>query len=175
VAWTKQPFHDITVNGSHPRMTAATAVVFTLAAAEIGAGALPAGVVTARPVDIDGDPQFAGVPGMVQLQKGSVTYAFTPALGPGLHLRHASVSTSSPFGKPGFGGPGAPPGAAPPKVKAQVWDWSMSAWTDVAYADNASTALPDAAANPSTGEIRMRLSSDGFFNSGLLTLTADVN
>ncbi len=174
VAWTKQPFQDITVNGTHPRMYAESAVVLSLPAAQIGAGHLPAGVVGGRPVDVEGEVQPTGMPGVVQLTKGSVTYAFTPSLGPGLHLSHALLASSSPFGKPGFGGPGGP-GSAPVKVKAQVWDWSRSAWSDVEYADNVSTVVPDTAANPSTGEIRLRLTADGFFSSGLLSLTADVN
>jgi hypothetical protein len=72
--------------------------------------------------------------------------------------------------KGGFGGPG---GTVAP-IKALVWDWSQSAWVDVTYSDSATTSVPDSAVNPSTGEIRLKLASDGFFNSGLLSLTADV-
>ncbi len=173
VAWTKQPMQDITVNGSHPRIFAQTAVVLALPAAQIGAGALPAGIVTGRTVDVEGDVQQSGIPGMVQLQKGSVTYAFTPALGPGMHLSHASVSASSPMIKGGF--PGPPSSQQVPRLKAQVWDWSTSGWADVTYADNLNMSLPDTAANPSTGEVRLRLSSDGFFTAGFLSLKADVS
>lgn len=171
VAWTKQPFEDLTVNGSHPRLFAESAVVLTLPAAQIGAGTLPTGVVAARPVDVEGDLQQGGLPGMVMLQKGSVTYAFTPALRPGLHLSHAALTSSGPPGKGGFGGPNAT--VAP--LKAQVWDWSKSAWADVTYSDTGNTSLPGSAANPTTGEIRLKLSSEGSFNSGLLSLTAEVS
>jgi hypothetical protein len=170
VAWTKQPLQDITVNGSHPRVYSESAVVLTLPVAQVGAGALPSGVVTARAVDLQGEFQPGGMPGMVMLQKGSVTFAFTPALGPGMHLSHASLLSSGPPVKGGFGGPGST--VAP--IKALVWDWSQSAWVDVTYSDSANTSVPDSAVNPSTGEIRLKLASDGFFNSGLLSLTADV-
>jgi hypothetical protein len=170
VAWTKQPLQDITVNGSHPRVYSESAVVLTLPVAQVGAGALPSGVVTARAVDLQGEFQQGGMPGMVMLQKGSVTFAFTPALGPGMHLSHASLLSSGPPVKGGFGGPGST--VAP--IKALVWDWSQSAWVDVTYSDSANTSVPDSAVNPSTGEIRLKLASDGFFNSGLLSLTADV-
>jgi hypothetical protein len=174
VAWTKQPLQDITVNGSHPRVYAQSAVVLTLPVAQVtqpGKAALPSGVVTARAVDMQGEFQQGGLPGMVMLQKGSVTYAFTPALGPGMHLSAASLLSTGSSVKGGFGGPGA----IAATVKGQMWDWSQSAWVDVKYSDSATTVdVPDFAANPSTGEIRLKLTSDGFFNSGLFSLTADV-
>jgi hypothetical protein len=170
VAWTKQPLQDMTVNGSHPRIYSESAVVLTLPLAQVGTGALPSGVVTARPVDLDGEFQQGGMPGMVNLQKGSVTYSFTPSLGPGMHLSHPALLSTGPPMKGGFSAPGT--SVAP--LKAQVWDWLQSAWVNVTYSDSANTTVPDSAANPSTGEIQLKLTSEGFFNSGLLSLTADV-
>src|ERR1700674_3638053 len=44
VAWTHQSFQDLTVNGSHPRSTAESAVALSLPLDQIGTGSLPAGV-----------------------------------------------------------------------------------------------------------------------------------
>jgi hypothetical protein len=171
VAWTKQPLQDITVNGGHPRIYAESAVVLTLPVAQVSTGALPGGVVTARAVDMEGEIQQGGMPGMVMLQKGTVTYAFTPALGPGMHLKGASLLSTGSSGKGVIG-----PGGTSAPVKGQMWDWSHSAWVDVPYSDSSNTVeVPDFAANASTGEIRLKLSSDGFFNSGLFSLKADVS
>jgi len=69
VAWTHQPFEDITVNGSRPRTTAETAVALSLPVDQIGTGPLPAGVVNGRIVDVVGDTQ-GGPPGMLVMQAG---------------------------------------------------------------------------------------------------------
>ena len=79
VAWTKQPSQDITIAGSQPHMTAETAIVLPLEVIEIGAGALPAGMVVSRFTDVEGDSQ-PGSPGAVVMQNGTVTYEFTPTL-----------------------------------------------------------------------------------------------
>jgi hypothetical protein len=172
VAWTKQPFLDITVNGSRPRSYAETAVVLTVPVAEIGAGTLPAGVVSGRLVDIDGEAQAGGaMPGTLAMQKGSVTYSFTPPLSAGLRLANASFATSGPAGKGGFPASGNGTVAT---LTAQIWDWSKSAWADVSYADQSSTSVPDAAINPATGEMRLKVKSDGYFSSGWLSLTGEV-
>jgi hypothetical protein len=172
VAWTKQPIQDITVNGSHPRAYAETAVVLTVPVTQIGAGALPAGVVSGRLVDVDGDAQPGGpMPGMLSMQKGSVTYSFTPPLGPGLRL--SNVSFSTPGGLPMKGALPGPSGTVA-KAKAQIWDWSQSAWTEVPYTELSSTSVPDSAINPATGEMMLKVLSDGYFNSSWLSLTGDV-
>src|SRR5207245_9075967 len=73
VAWTHQPFQDVTVNGSHPRSTSESAVALSLPLDEIGTGSLPSGLVSGRIVDVVGDSQGQGPPGMLLLQSGSVT------------------------------------------------------------------------------------------------------
>jgi hypothetical protein len=169
VAWSDQPFQNITVNGSQPHSNAVTAIVLSLPIDQIAAGNIPAGVVAGRLVDIDGTAQSqGGPPGVMTLQSGSVTYDFMPALAHGLHLTGVSISNTNPFGSKGF----APPGAngASGTVKGQVWDWSRSSWVDVSYQDSGTTSVPDAAVNPATGEVRIKLSSDGSFSSGWLSL-----
>jgi hypothetical protein len=163
VAWTHTSFQELTVNGSHPRSTALGAVVLSLAVDQIGTGPLPAGVVSGRIVDVVGDTQNQGPPGMLLIQNGSVTYEFAPSLTGGAHLTAVSVNAQNPYG-PKFGPPtnGTQTG---PAVTGQVWDWSNATWTDVAYQDNGTTALPDSAVDPSTGLIRLRLTTT---NAGLL-------
>jgi hypothetical protein len=176
IAWTKQPFEDLTVNGNHPRAYAETAVVLTVPVAQIGAGSLGAGVVGGRVIDMDGETQQGGgPPGTVMMQKGSVTYAFTPSLGPGLHLRNASFGSSGNI--PIKGGFAGSPGVSS-ELKVQVWDWSRSNWTDVQYAEStatSTTSLPDSAVNPATGEVKVKLSSSSFFNAGWFSLNGDVS
>jgi hypothetical protein len=163
VAWTHTSFQDLSVNGSHPRSTALGAVVLSLAVDQIGTGPLPAGVVSGRIVDVVGDSQNQGPPGMLLIQNGSVTYEFAPSLTGGAHLTAVSVNAQNPYG-PKFGPPtnGTQTG---PAVTGQVWDWSQATWTDVNYQDNGTTALPDSAVDPSTGLIRLRLTTT---NAGLL-------
>jgi len=163
VAWTHASFQDLSVNGSHPRSTALGAVVLSLAVDRIGTGPLPAGVVSGRIVDVVGDTQNQGPPGMLLIQNGSVTYEFAPSLTGGAHLTAVSVNAQNPYG-PKFGPPtsGTQTG---PAVTGQVWDWSHASWTDVAYQDNGTTALPDSAVDPATGLIRLRLTTT---NAGLL-------
>ena len=161
VAWTRESFQDIRVNGVHPLTTAQSAVVLSLPVDQLGTGPLPAGVLNGRIVDVVGDSQGQGVPGMIQLQNGSVTYEFAPVLATGARLSGLSLNASNPFG-PTVGPPGTSTPASP-SVTGQVWDWSRSAWTDIGYQDNGVTALPDSAVNPASGLIRLRISTT---NSG---------
>jgi hypothetical protein len=170
VVWSKQPVQDITINGHRPRIYAQTATVLTMSVANV-AGTVPAGVIPGRLMDIEGDNQLGGPPGNLIMQKGSVTYDFTPSLAPGVHLTGASFSSSNQFAKGVVVGPNGTQTAA---VKGQVWDWSRSAWIDVSYVDTGSTSVPDAAVNPSTGEVRLKLSSDGAFASGWLSLMGEA-
>jgi hypothetical protein len=55
-----------------------------------------------------------------------------------------------------------------------VWDWSRSAWSDVAYQDNGTTTVPDSAVNPDSGLVRLRLSTSGGFLAGTITLSGTV-
>jgi hypothetical protein len=163
VAWTHQSFQELSVNGSRPRSTALGAVVLSLPVDQIGTGPLPAGVVSGRIVDVVGDSQGQGPPGMLVLQNGSVTYEFEPALTGGTHLTAVSINAINPYG-PKFGPPGNTTQTGP-AVTGQVWDWTHATWTDIAYQDNGTTSLPDSAADPSSGLIRLRLTTT---NGGLL-------
>src|SRR2546428_1382179 len=83
VAWTHQSFQTLSVNGSQPRSTALGAVVVSLPVDQIGTGPLPTGVVSGRIVDVVGDTQSQGPPGVLLMQNGSVTYEFAPAVAVG--------------------------------------------------------------------------------------------
>ena len=170
VLWTRQPFQNVTVNGAHPRTFVESAVVMTLPIQQVGAGALPAGVVQGRMIDIDADTT-QGPPGMVIASAGSVTYSFTPALAAGTHLGLASITTTNPFGPKGLIGGTGPPST----VKAEVWDWSRSTWMELTYQETGATAIPDAAVSPTTGEVRLKLSSTGQFATGWLSLSGTVS
>jgi hypothetical protein len=173
VAWTHLPFQDVTVNGSHPRATAESAVALSLPVDQIGTGPLPGGVVSGRIVDVVGDSQGQGPPGMLVMQSGSVTYEFAPGLAAGAHLSGVSLSSQNPYGAkfqpvpPGSAGSGT-------GVRGEVWDWSHSMWADIAYQDNGTTALPDSAIDPATGLIRFRLSTTTGFMAGAITLSGTV-
>ena len=170
VLWTRQPFQNVTVNGGHPRVYSESAVVITLPVGQVGAGHLPAGVVPGRMIDLDADTSQGGPPGTVMAQSGSITFSFAPPLAPGTHLGSASITNQNPYGPKGLIGPN---GVA--IVKGQVWDWSQSAWVDVEYANTGLTIVPDAAVNPTTGEVRLKLSSNGQFATGQLSLSGSVN
>src|SRR5438552_141909 len=154
VAWTHQPFQDVSVNGSHPRSTSESAVALSLPLDEIGTGSLPSGVVSGRIVDVVGDSQGQGPPGMLLLQSGSVTYEFSPSLAAGRHLTGAALTSSSPYMGKVLPAPGGGTGAA--TLQAEVWDWSRSAWGDVAYQDTGTATLPGSAVSPTTRHVRRR-------------------
>jgi hypothetical protein len=172
VAWTHQPFQEITVSGSQPRTTSESAVALSLPVDQIGTGPLPAGVASGRIVDVVGDTQGQGPPGMLMMQNGSVTYEFSPSLAAGTQLSGVSLTSSNPYGAKFSGPPGTT--AAGPAVQGQVWDWSRSAWSDVAYQDNGTTTLPNSAVNPATGSVRFRLTTTSGFLAGAITLSGTV-
>lgn len=173
VAWTHQSFQDLTVSGSHPRSTALAAVALSLPVDRIGTGTLPAGVVNSRIVDVVGDSQGQGPPGTIVLQNGSVTYEFTPNLAAGTRLTGASVASQNPYGGK-FAGPFGSNGNSP-GIQGQVWDWTRAAWTDIAYQDNGTTALPESAVNPTSGIVRVRITAtNGGFLAGNLALSGTV-
>src|SRR5438128_12542927 len=172
VAWTHQPFQDVSVIGSHPRSSSESAVALSLPLDEIGTGSLPSGVVSGRIVDVVGDSQGQGPPGMLLLQSGSVTYEFSPSLATGRHLAGTAVTSSNPYIGKGVPTPGG--GTAAATVTSEVWDWSRSAWREVAYQDNATTTLPDSAVNPQTGQVRLRISTTSGFAAGAITLSGTV-
>ena len=83
-----------------------------------------------------------------------------------------SVNVLNPYG-PKFGPPGT--SSTGPTVTGQVWDWSRSAWTDIAYQDNGATALPDSAVGPASGLVRLRISTTtGGLIGGSLTLSGTI-
>ena len=173
VAWTHQSFQHLSVNGTQPRSTALGAVVLSLPIDQIGTGPLPAGVVSGRIVDVVGDTQSQGPPGMLLLQNGSVTYEFAPALAGGARLTSLSINASNPYG-PKFGPPSNTTQTGP-AVTGEVWNWSDATWTSVAYQDNGTTTLPNGAAEPSTGLIRLRLTTaNGGLLAGSISLTGTV-
>ena len=174
VAWTHEAFQEITVNGSHPLATAESAVALSLPVDQIGAGPLPVGVLSGRIVDVVGDSQGQGPPGMLQLQSGSVTYEFAPSLAAGSHLSGVSLNSQNPYGAKGQPAPAGGGSATASGLQGQVWDWSRSAWTDVAYQDNGTTALPDSAVDPASGLIRFKLSTSTGFLAGAITLSGTV-
>ena len=168
VLWTRQPFQSVTVNGVHPRTYVESAVVLTLPISHVRAGPLPGGVVHGRIVDIDADTS-SGPPGMVIAQAGSITYAFAPPLAPGSRLGSASITSSSPYGGKGIG----PAGTLAP-VKAEAWNWNESTWVALNYQEAGQTTIPDAAINPATGEVLLRVGSTGQFSTGWMSLTGTI-
>ena len=170
VLWTEAPLQDVTVNGGRPHTYAESAVVVTLPRGPI-TGPLPSAVVPGRIVDIEADISQGGPPGLIIAQNGWITYSFSPPLPQGQRLTSASIDSSNPYGPKGviIG-----PNGAPAPVKAQVWDWSKAAWVDFSYQDNTSNPLPDSAVNPSTGEVRLRVGSDGQFQASSLSIGGTV-
>src|ERR1700674_3395109 len=173
VAWTHEPFQSLSVNGSHPRSTAESAVALSLPLDQIGTGSLPAGVVSGRIVDVVGDAQGQRPPGMPLMQSGSVSYELSPSLVAGSHLTSVSLTVSNPYGGKFMPAPGGGTGSTA-AVQGQVWDWSRSAWTDVADQENGRTSLPDSAVNPDSGLIRLRLSNSGGFATGTITFSGTI-
>jgi hypothetical protein len=170
VVWSKQAIHDITVDGSPPRLFAESAIVTTAPVGGIGRGTLPAGVAVGRVVDIDGSLQpGGGPPGVLMLQSGTVTYEFAPQLAEGVHLRTASISILNQFGFKG-----GPAGPSSGSAKAEVWDWSQNAWIEVNLQNPGTTSIPPAAVKPSTGEVRLRVGASGGFFAGWPSLVGDV-
>jgi len=170
VAWSKQTLRQISVDGNRPQIFAENAVVMNVPVGAIGAGSLPAGVTSGRVVDIQGTmQQGGGPPGELMMQSGSVTYEFAPNLAAGTHLAAVSISSANQFASKG-----APPGLSGSSEKAQVWDWSRSDWVDVTLQDPGTTAIPESAVNPSSGMVRLKLSSTEAFDSGWLSLVGDV-
>ena len=173
VAWTHQTFQPVTIDGSQPRSTALSAVVLSLPVDQIGTGSLPAGVVNSRIVDVVGDSQGNGPPGMLVLQNGSVTFEFAAPLAPGAQLSGVSVTSQNPYSAKFVGPSGS--ASTSPGIQGQAWDWTASTWTNINYQDNGITTLPDAAVNPSTGLIRLRINTtNGGFLAGSLTVSGTV-
>ena len=129
-------------------------------------------MVSGRIVDVVGDTQGQGPPGMLLMQSGSVTYEFSPSLAAGRHLTGAALNGFNPYGGKFAPAPGG--GTSTSTMQSEVWDWSRSAWSEVAYQDNGTTSLPDSAVNPQNGLVRLRLSTNGGFAAGAISLSGTV-
>jgi len=151
VGWTTQPYEHVTVAGSQARATTETAVVLPVAVDSMAAGPVPAGMVISRFTDIEGDT-VPGPPIGVQIQNGTVTYDFAPAIASGMHLTSAALDATTQLK---FGGP---PGTTQ-ALQVNAWDWSQSAWVSVNYASAGTTALPEATVNPATSEVRLQMTA----------------
>jgi hypothetical protein len=169
VLWTDRPFQQVSVNGATPRTYVNSAVAVNMPLAQLVAGTIPSGVVNGRLVDIEADLTPAGPPGLIVATSGSVVYSFQPSLASGARLSGVSVTSSNPYGAKFATGPN---GSG--VVKGQAWNWATSTWIDVSYADGGTTAIPDTAVNPATGEVRLKIGSDGQFSSGYLSITGTV-
>jgi hypothetical protein len=168
VAWTKEPYQQISVGGSQPHATALTAFALPIAVGEIGAGTVQAGMIVSRYTDIEGDSQ-PGMPGAVTTTNGTVTYDFQPPIVPGLHLTKAALDSST---QNQFGGP---PGTTQGLPQVSAWDWSKSAWVSVSYIAQGITALPDSAVNPISNEVRLHFVANGNTSMiGPVSLTGTV-
>jgi hypothetical protein len=168
VAWTKQPYAQISVGGSLPHATALTAFALPIAIGEIGAGTVQAGMIVSRYTDMEGDSQ-PSTPGAVTTTNGTVTYDFQPSIVPGLRLTNASLDSST---QNQFGGP---PGTTQGTPQASAWDWSKSAWVNLNYSAQGITGLPDSAVNPTSSEVRLQFVASGnSSNLGPISLTGTV-
>jgi hypothetical protein len=168
VAWTRQPYEQISVGGSQPPATALTAFALPIAVGEIGAGTVPAGMIVSRYTDMEGDSQ-PGPPGAVTTSNGTVTYDFAPSIVPGLHLTKAVLDSSTQNLYVG------PPGTTQGTPQVSVWDWSKSAWVTLSYTQQGTTALPDAAVNPASSEVRLQIAANGSTSYlGPISLTGTV-
>ena len=154
VAWSHEPYEQVSVGGSQPRPTALTAFALPIAIGEIGAGAVPAGMIVSRYIDVEGDSQ-PGAPGAVTTTNGTVTYDFQPSLVPGLHLTKASIDSST---QNQFGGP---PGTTQGSPQVSAWDWSKASWVSLNYNVQGTTALPDSAVDPTSSEVRLQFTANG--------------
>jgi hypothetical protein len=162
VAWTKQPAERVAVMGSQTHSTAETAVVVPMAIGPIAPGQLPAGVVVSRLIDVDGNVQ-SQPPGGLMIQSGTVTYAFTPTLAQGKRLTVAILDSTNPMMQKGALPPGGGPGAtsATSSLQAEVWNWANSAWVSMDYKVSGTSTVPADAVDPSSGEVRLRLTATG--------------
>jgi hypothetical protein len=168
VAWTKQPYGQISVGGSQPHATALTAFALPIAVGEIGAGTVQAGMIVSRYTDMEGDSQ-PSMPGAVTTTNGTVTYDFQPSIVPGLHLTKAAIDSST---QNQFGGP---PGTTQGTPQVSAWDWPKSAWVSLNYSAQGITALPDSAVDPTSSEVRLQFVANGnSSNLGPISLTGTV-
>ncbi len=167
VAWTKQPYQQVTVAGSQAHATNETAVVLPLAVDSYGAGTIPSGMIVSRYADFEGDSQ-QGSPTGVSTQNGTLTYTFTPSIASGMHLTNAALDTSNQIQL------GGPP-ATTQNLQVKAWNWSTSDWIPVSFATLGSSPLPDSVINPTTSEVRLQVTAQGtLVYLGPISLTGTV-
>jgi hypothetical protein len=143
-------------------------VVLPLTVDTIGAGVLPAGLVVSHFADVEGDAQ-PGPPNALMMTSGTVTYEFAPGIAPGMHLTNAKLDSTSQNPKMG-GAPGSSQ-----NLQATYWDWSQAAWVPLNYSDAGTTALPDAAIDPSSNAVRLQMKiNGGQVFLGAISLTGTV-
>jgi hypothetical protein len=119
-------------------------------------------VVVSRLIDVDGNVQ-SQPPGGLMIQSGTVTYAFTPTLAQGKRLTVAILDSTNPMMQKGALPPGGGPGAtsATSSLQAEVWNWANSAWVSMDYKVSGTSTVPADAVDPSSGEVRLRLTATG--------------
>jgi hypothetical protein len=62
-----------------------------------------------------------------------------------------------------------------PTAQADVWDWARGDWTSIAYQDNGVTAIPDAAINPVSNAVRLRvMGANASITTGGASLTGTI-
>jgi hypothetical protein len=103
------------------------------------------------------------------LQNGTVTYEFEPGIAPGLHLTNAKLDSSAQNPKMA-----AIAGSSNQSVQARYWDWSKSTWAPMGYSSPGTTALPDAAIEPTSNEVRLQMTTGGTALLGTISLTGSV-
>jgi hypothetical protein len=151
VAFTHDPIQPIRVNGSVPRLQAENAIVLPITAAELQAGAVPAGFIGGRIIDVSGSPDL-GPSGLSFSNPGTAVFEFQPVIAPGMHLTAAGISAANPFGVAVAGGATVP-------ITSEYWDWVEGRWQSFTLNSNASNALPDSGVNRQTATVRIRLTS----------------
>ena len=167
VAWTKQPYEQVTVAGSQARATSETAVVLPIAVDSYGAGTIPSGMIVSRYTDFEGDSQ-QGSPTGVSTQNGTLTYSFTPSIASGMHLTNAALDNSNQIQL------GGPP-ATTQNLQVKAWSWSTSDWIPVSFSTLGSSPLPDSVINPATNEVRVQVTAQGsLVYLGPISLTGTV-
>ena len=170
IAWTHDPLQGLQVNGATPRLQSESAVVLPLTLAGPVSGAVPAGLFTARLVDVEGEVQFG--PSSIVLNGSSATYELTIPLASGARLVNPTITSANPYGMKinvplgpppaaGNGSPGAAgtAGTDAATLTAEAWDWSAGRWVAVPLKDNATSPLPEGSVEALTGTVRIRLTA----------------
>ena len=130
---------------------------------------MPAGLFTARLVDVEGEVQFG--PSSIVLNGSSATYELTIPLASGARLVNPTISSANPYGMKinvplgpppaaGNGSPGAAgtAGTDAATLTAEAWDWRGGRWVALPLKDNATSPLPEGSVD-AAGTVRIRLTA----------------